>query len=775
MADIDLIATTAFGLEAVVMRELSGLGYQSKAVSTGRVLFAGDESAIARANLWLRSADRVLIRMGVFEARDFDQLFEGVKALPWERWIPKDAAFPVSGRSVKSQLASVPACQKIAKKAIVERLRAAHGVEELPETGPRCAIEVGMLEDVATLTLDTSGGGLHKRGYRQLMGDAQMKETLAAGLVLLSVWRPDRPLIDPFCGSGTIPIEAALIGRNIAPGLYRTFDAVEWGTIADEIWDRADEEAKDLATGKLAYPIHGFDINEEQLSLARHHAKRAGVADVVQFQQRDFRDLSSKLEYGCIITNPPYGERVGRGRDIEDLYRAFPQVLRRLPTWSHHIITSWDDFEYLVGQEATRRRKLFNAQIEVTYFQFLGPRPPAAIDMPAEAVGADGAPVVAEVVEPVVTREKGPEADVVSFGGLRARDLKEIDEFAACLANNARHLRKYPSRGITCYRVYERDAPDVPVIVDRYEGAAHIAEYERGHSRTAAQHADWLDAVAARTAQVLGIDRRAVFTKSKLRQRGLTQHERVSDEHKLIMAHEDGLTFEVNLSDYVDTGLFLDHRLTRAMVGQESQGERVLNLFCYTGSFTVYAAVGGAAATTSVDLSNTYLEWAGRNLELNGHAWWGEDARDMTAPPEEGHRLVRGDVLWWLRNHPPGEFYDLVVIDPPTFSNSKRTPDVFDVQRDHVEMLARIAGLMSADGTIYFSNNYRRFKIDGPSLEDAGLAGREISRQTVPPEYRNTRIHRCWKIRRASPSRQNTWSDGQDPVDMAGDELGEEQ
>jgi 23S rRNA (guanine2445-N2)-methyltransferase / 23S rRNA (guanine2069-N7)-methyltransferase len=759
MPQLELIAATAFGLEAVVVRELENLGYAPTVLSTGRVLFRGELAAICRANMWLRAADRVLIRVGTFPATDFGQLFDGVRALPWEEWVAKDAAFPVTGRSVKSQLSSVPACQKIVKKAIVERLKAAHGVEELPESAHRVAIEISMLGDVATLTIDTSGDGLHKRGYRQLIGEAQLKETLAAGLVLLSVWRPNRPLVDPFCGSGTIPIEAALIGRNIAPGLYRTFDAVEWGIIPDAVWDAADEEAKDLAVGKLAYPIHGYDISEDALSLARHHAKRAGVADVVRFSQRDFKDLTSKLEYGCIITNPPYGERIGRGRELEDLYRGFPHVLRHLPTWSTHVLTSWDDLEALVGQSATRRRKLFNAQIECTYYQFLGPRPPKGMNageeavVPAESATADVAveePAAHAVVPAHVDRPVDPPAGPqAGFGGLRPRDIKEIEEFAACLANNARHLRKYPSRGITCYRVYERDMPDVPVIIDRYEDAVHIAEYEREHSRTPAQQADWLDAVAMRAGDVLGVDRRRVFVKNKHRQRGLTQHERVADERKTFVVHEGGLQFEVNLSDYVDTGLFLDHRLTRGMVREEAAGKRVLNLFCYTGSFTVYAASGGAEATTSVDLSNTYLEWAGRNLELNGLEWWGEDARANAAVPRAGHRLVRGDVMEWLREQRTvGErgSYDLAIVDPPTFSNSKRTDDVFDVQRDHAEMLGLVANLLSPKGVVYFSNNNRRFKLDEAGLVEAGYSGREISRRTVPPEYRNTRIHRCWRL-----------------------------
>lgn len=768
IGEIDLIATTAFGLEAVVARELEQLGYVPKITGTGRVEFKGDGLAVCRANMWLRAADRVLIKVGSFEALDFGILFEGVKALDWARWIGPLAACPVNGRSIKSHLSSVPACQRMTKKAIVESLRAAHKVVDLPETGPRVVVEVGLLEDVATLTIDTSGEGLHKRGYRQLIGDAQIKETMAAGLVLLSVWRPHRPLVDPFCGSGTIPIEAALIGRNMAPGLYRTFDAVSWGVIADSLWDQADEEARDLATGTLAYPIHGYDISEDALSLARHHAKRAGVQDVIQFQKRDFRDLSSTLEYGCIIANPPYGDRIGRGREIEELYRAFPDVLRRLPTWSHHIITSWDDFERLVGQPATRRRKLYNAQIECTYYQFLGPKPPRedrgtgilpvsesetgilpvspAGDEAQVAEFADDGSGVGEA-----PNKHGRDARATSFGGLRPRDIKEIEEFAACLANNAKHLRKYPSRGISCYRLYERDAPDVPVIVDRYENRLHIAEYEREHGRTAAQHADWMDLVVRRAAEVMDMPIANVYAKRKQRQRGTTQHERVSEEQAVFVVNEGGLKFEVNLSDYVDTGLFLDHRLTRDMVRKEAAGKRFLNLFCYTGSFTVYAAAGGAKSTTSVDLSNTYLSWTERNLKLN------------TLPKCE-HELVKSDVIAWLREQEAAPRFDLAVVDPPTFSNSKSTEQDFDVQRDHVEILRRVLGLMSPAGVVYFSNNYRRFKLDEAMLAETGWRAMEISRRTVPPEYRNERIHQCWRIVRAQGG-DSTGSNGEDGVE----------
>ena len=289
MAEVELIATSAMGLEAVVARELADLGYQAEVIETGRILFRGDYDAICRANLWLRAAGRVLVRLGEFEATDFGQLFDRTYALPWEAWIPSDGAFPVKGRSRKSQLSSVPACQKIVKKAVANKLLAAHRVTHLDETGPLFPLEVTLLKDRATLTLDTSGDGLHRRGYRRLVGDAPLRETLAASLVLLSYWNPERPLVDPFCGSGTIPIEAALIGRNIAPGLNRQFAAEAWQAIADALWQEAREEARDLIRPELVERIIGTDIDSAALKLARYHAEQADVAADIHFQQRSFR------------------------------------------------------------------------------------------------------------------------------------------------------------------------------------------------------------------------------------------------------------------------------------------------------------------------------------------------------------------------------------------------------------------------------------------------------------------------------------------------------
>ncbi len=710
-----LVATAAFGLEAVVVRELTNLGYEGRVTRPGRIEFTGDAAAVCRTNLWLRSADRVLVQLAKFAAPDFDALFDTVAELPWEEWIHREAAIPVRGRSHKSQLTSVPACQRTVKKAIVERLLAKHNTTELPETGPAVPVEVALLDDEATISIDTSGDGLHKRGYRTLAGPAQLRETLAAALVQLSFWKPDKPLVDPFCGTGTIIIEAALIGRRLAPGRNRDFAAEHWPSFSQEAWRVAREEVADLALPNLEERPMGTDIDAESLSLARYHAEQAGVEADVHFQQRAFVDLTSQRSYGCTIMNPPYGLRMGEEREVAELYRTFPEVLRRLKTWSHFILSAREDLEQLVGQEADRRRKLYNARIACTYYQFHGPRPPR-----------EPHPDAATSVEKPHRVDKVP-----AFGGLREEAHRQAEEFANRLKKLARHLRRWPARGITCYRLYERDIPEVPLVVDRYEDALHIAEFERPHERTAAEHADWLDLMVRTAAGALDVPRDAVFMKHRERQRGDAQYERVSDEQAVRTVEEGGLKFIVNLSDYLDTGLFLDHRLTRGMVRAAAAGKRFLNLFAYTGSFTVYAAAGGAASTTTVDLSANYLDWAAENLQINGLAG-------------SQHRFVREDASGYLETLGQDEMFDLVVFDPPTFSNRKRLDYDWDVQRDHAPLLRKLIDRMSPGGVIYFSTNSRRFKLDEAAL--SGVSIREISKQTVPEDFRNTRIHRCWRM-----------------------------
>lgn len=376
MSKVTLIATAPMGLEAIVAREVKKLGYEDVRVDNGRVEFDADEAAIARCNLWLRCADRVLVKMGEFKATTFDELFEGVKALNWPDWLPKDAEFPVDGKSHKSQLSSVPACQGIVKKAVVEKMKEATGIEWFEETGPLFRIQVALLKDVATITIDTSGPGLHKRGYRQLTAQAPLKETLAAALVDLSYWNPDRPFYDPFCGSGTILIEAGLIGRNIAPGLGRTFPAESWPTVTEDMWNDARDEADDLAQWERKLEIVGSDIDAEVLSLAGYHIRKSGLDDVIRVKNLPVGQWKPEGDFGVLISNPPYGERIGEAKAVEQAYRDLGVLAKKLDTWSFYVLTSHKGFEQFYGKRADRKRKLFNGRIECDYYQFYGPRPP---------------------------------------------------------------------------------------------------------------------------------------------------------------------------------------------------------------------------------------------------------------------------------------------------------------------------------------------------------------------------------------------------------------
>lgn len=375
MSQIELIATTVMGVESVVAYEVKKLGYEP-VVENGRVSFIADEAAVCRANLWLRSAERVLIKLGEFPATSFEALFEGTRALPWAEWIPANAVFPVDGRSLQSQLSSVPACQSIVKKAVVEALKQRYGLEWFPENGPTCAITVALKHDVATLTLDTTGQGLHKRGYRKLVAAAPLRETLAAALLQISRWYPDRPFYDLLCGSGTLPIEAALLGHNIAPGLHRGFPAQDWPRLRRELWEKAKEEAYDLADYDADLQITGSDIDPEALALAEHHARSAGLAKSVRFRQAPVAEAEAAGEYGFVITNPPYGERIGERQEVEQISRDLGALQRRLPTWSFGVITAFTGFERLFGKPADKRRKLYNGRIECQYYMYQGPRRP---------------------------------------------------------------------------------------------------------------------------------------------------------------------------------------------------------------------------------------------------------------------------------------------------------------------------------------------------------------------------------------------------------------
>lgn len=371
---LKLVATAAMGLEGIVADELKDLGFETT-TENGKVFFEGDAEAIATANIWLRVADRVKIVIGEFQAKTFDQLFERTKALPWENFLPVDANFPVSGKSVKSTLYSVPDCQSIVKKAIVERLKSAYKrMSFLDESGARYKIEVSILKDKVTLTMDTSGAGLHKRGYRTTQGDAPLKETLAAALVKISKWSPHRPFVDPFCGSGTLCIEAAMIGQNIAPGYNREFDAEQWSWIKPAIWEKVREEADLKADYDQELTILGTDIDHRMIEIAKSNALEAGFGEIIEFKQMQATDFTTRLDNGVIVSNPPYGERIGEVEVIEKTLHTFGDVMQSYPSWSVYLLSSMENLETVYGKTATKKRKLFNGFIRTDYYQFWGKR-----------------------------------------------------------------------------------------------------------------------------------------------------------------------------------------------------------------------------------------------------------------------------------------------------------------------------------------------------------------------------------------------------------------
>lgn len=378
MKKMELIAPCHFGLEAVLKREILDLGYEISEVEDGRVTFYGDADAICRANIFLRTAERILLKVGSFRAVTFEELFDKTKELSWEDYIPQNGKFWVAkAASVKSKLFSTSDIQSIMKKAMVRRMQERYCVEWFPENGASYPVRVFLMKDIVTVGIDTTGISLHKRGYREVSGKAPITETLAAALIMLTPWRKDRILVDPFCGSGTFPIEAAMMAANIAPGMNRSFLSEKWDNlIAKKNWYDVIDEANDMICDDVEVDIQGYDVDPSVIKIARRNAREAGVDHLIHFQERDVKDLNHPKKYGFIITNPPYGERLEDKKDLPDLYRAFGESFKRLDSWSAYMITSYDDAERYFGRKADKNRKIYNGMLKTYYYQFLGPKPP---------------------------------------------------------------------------------------------------------------------------------------------------------------------------------------------------------------------------------------------------------------------------------------------------------------------------------------------------------------------------------------------------------------
>ncbi|MBN2248520.1 MAG: bifunctional 23S rRNA (guanine(2069)-N(7))-methyltransferase RlmK/23S rRNA (guanine(2445)-N(2))-methyltransferase RlmL [Coriobacteriia bacterium] len=723
-------ATCPKGVEHLLALELGALGAADVRETRAAVTFTGPLETAYRACLWSRLASRVLLTLAEFPAASAEELYEGMSTVAWEEHIPAEGTLAIDVNGTTSGLTHTRFTAQKAKDAVVDRIREHSGMRpSVSFERPDVRLNIRLHKERATVSLDLSGEPLHQRGYRTPgeQAEAPLKENLAAAVLVRAGW-PEiagagGALVDPMCGSGTLLIEGAMIAADTAPGLLREHwgfggwlghDEDAWHALLDEADGRAEVGRERLMT------IAGRDRDHAAVAIARTCAKRAGFGSAIAIDTGELSTLTAPEggAPGLIVTNPPYGVRLGEADTLSPLYAELgARLLAEFDGWEAAVLTNDDALARATGLRSHAAHTLYNGAIETKLYRF--------------NVSSRG--VRAEVRQAPVARSQGAEM------------------FANRLRKNARHLGKWARReNVTCYRVYDADLPEYAVAVDLYQGSgadggrrfAHVAEYappatvdpEAARTRLA-------EAVEA-VADVLEIAPEDVALKVRLRQRGSAQYERQAERGQWVEVAEGGLRFLVNLHDYLDTGLFLDHRPVREMVREMAAGKRVCNLFAYTGAASVYAHAGGAKYVATVDLSATYLDWAKRSMALNG---FGDGPTN---------RIFRSDVLRWLaderRRIEEGRArrYGLVFCDPPTFSRSKSMGErTFDVQRDHVGIIDDAVALLEPGGTLVFSTNLRTFTLDAAAL--SGLVIEDVSESTIPPDFaRNPRIHRCFVIRR---------------------------
>ena len=728
-------ATAPLGIELLLAQELRDLGVPDVAESRAGVAFGGDLEAAYRVCLWTRLANRVLIPIAQFPAATPEALHEGINRIDWGSHMDAAATFAVDFASSRSAIThTLFGAQKV-KDGIVDHFREHYGARPSVDLArPELRINLYLDRDQATASIDLSGDSLHKRGYRLEGGKAPLKENLAAAILLRAGWpkiaAAGGQFIDPMCGSGTLPIEAALMAADRAPGLRRSwFGFLGWKAHDPELWQRLRDVAEDRAEAGLKRlpPIVGYDIDREAISNALGNIERAGLRGHVHVERKPMGEVRPRLEHGLIVANPPYGERLGEEDTLVPLYTELGLNLREhFQGWKASVFTGNPELAFKLGIRATRYYALYNGAIECKLFNF--EIAPERFFTPREG----GAPSEAERQHHALFR-KARAVDIEAGG-------------AAMIANRLRKNLKNLGRwarqsSVSCYRLYDADLPEYAVAVDLYQGEqlwAHVQEYEAPATVDPAKAESRLAEALAAIQAVLEIPPKQIFLKIRRRQKGTAQYEKQAESGRFYAVEESGCKFWVNFEDYLDTGLFLDHRITRGLIREQANDKSFLNLFAYTGTATVYAARGGASSTTTVDMSRTYLDWAGRNLELNGIRG-------------ERHELIQADCLEWLDDAARGNWrYDLIFLDPPTFSSSKRMRTTLDIQRDHVELIRLCARLLAADGLLVFSTNHRKFKLDTEALADLRIE--DISRRTIPKDFeRNPRIHYCWTIRRANP------------------------
>ncbi|RJG48145.1 bifunctional 23S rRNA (guanine(2069)-N(7))-methyltransferase RlmK/23S rRNA (guanine(2445)-N(2))-methyltransferase RlmL [Motilimonas pumila] len=694
----DYFVTCAQGLEPLVEEELKSFGIeQVKAVRSG-VNFSGSKQQGYQVCLWSRYASRVLLRLSEFKVHDVMDLYLGCSYVAWEDVfdIKKTFAIDFSGKNEEIRNTQFGALK--VKDAIVDRFRKKLDDRPNVEKGnSQVRINVRLFKDKAHVYLDLAGSPLHHRGYKTETGAAPLKENLAAAIVRRSGWQTDTHMLDPMCGSGTLVIEAALMATNRAPGLLRDGYAFEhWKDHDVELWTSMLAQAQvqnKRNENKSDTRFYANDKSRRLIEIARSNAQRAGVADLITFSVKDATELGNPLDgqTGHIISNPPYGERMGEMTGAIELYSNLGNRFKKsFPGWQVSLFSTDTELLSCIGLRASKTYKLFNGPLECVLKNYSISERSMASDKPA----------------------------------IYATD------FANRLKKNLQQRRKWAKReGVDCFRLYDADLPEYNVAIDLYVDHLVVQEYAPPKNIDPAKARRRILDVVATARHVLEIPEDKLFLKVREVQKGKSQYQTLNKKQSLLSASEYNALFEVNLSDYLDTGLFLDHRPTRKKLGELAQGKHFLNLFCYTASASVHAALGGAASTTSVDMSNTYIDWAKRNFQLN--------------KIKGAHHFEQADCLKWL-DHCQHQ-YDLIFIDPPTFSNSKRMQGTFDVQRDHVELLQNARKNLTTGGVLVFSNNKRGFKLDHDAVNELGFEIQDFSKQSIPEDFkRNDKIHQCW-------------------------------
>ncbi len=731
----ELFLTCPKGLEGLLAEEATALGLEETREHTSAIRgFAQMETAY-RLCLWSRLANRVLLVLKRFPMANADDLYDGVLDVDWAEHLDAAGSLAVEFSGNGSGIDNTHFGALKVKDAIVDKLRTSSGERpSIDKLNPDLRIHLRLDRGEAILSLDLSGHSLHQRGYRLQQGAAPLKENLAAAVLIRAGWpriaAAGGALADPMCGVGTFLVEAAMIAADIAPNLKRE----RWGFTAwlghvPALWKKLHAEAQQRADDGLAKQpswIRGYEADPRLIQPARNNIERAGLSNWIKVYQGEVATFEPRPDHnqtGLVVCNPPYGERLGDEASLLYLYQNLGERLRQAcMNWEAAVFTGAPDLGKRMGIRSHKQYAFWNGALPCKLLLI-------KVQPEQFVTGERRTPEQREREREQAAQ--GHEVEVPASAPVEQARLSEGGQmFANRLQKNLKTLGKWARReGVDCYRVYDADMPEYALAIDLYHDWVHVQEYAPPRTIDADKAQGRLFDALAAIPQALGIDKSKVVIKRRERQSGTKQYERQASQGTFTEVSEGGVKLLVNLTDYLDTGLFLDHRPLRLRIQREAAGKRFLNLFCYTATASVHAAKGGARTTTSVDLSKTYLDWARRNLSLNGFS--------------DKNRLEQGDVMNWLAAD--REEYDLIFIDPPTFSNSKRMEGVFDVQRDHVQLLDLAMARLAAGGVLYFSNNFRKFQLD------EGLAARyqveEITASTLDPDFaRNAKIHRAWRL-----------------------------